>query len=152
MIFDKMSRAASYYGLNPGITKALEFLQSEEAAALKPGKYALEGEQIFVLVQEYDSRPLDAGVWEAHLRYIDVQYVTSGTELMAVSPIDRMEVSQAYDEKLDYALYSGDGSFFELSEGYFTILAPQDVHMACISVQDSLPVRKLVVKVALDWQ
>jgi YhcH/YjgK/YiaL family protein len=151
MIFDSMSNASLYYGINPGIAKALRFLQEKATADLEPGKYEIDGSRMFVLVQQYDSRPLKACVWEAHHRYFDVQYVTQGTELMGVAPIERMEISTAYDESTDFALYAGNGSFFELEAGYFTILAPQDVHMACIAVKDSLPVKKLVVKVALDY-
>ena len=46
--------------------------------ALATGTYEIDGKQVYALVQEYQSkRPAD-GKWEAHRKYIDLQYVVRG--------------------------------------------------------------------------
>ena len=52
-----------------------------------------------------------------------------------------------YDEDKDFMKLEGDGEFFFLREGYFCILAPQDAHMPGMAVEQSTPVKKVVVKV-----
>jgi biofilm protein TabA len=147
MIIDNLKNASLYYGVHSRIASALQFLQENEMASHTPGKYELAGNKIYFLVQHYNSKPQDAGLWEAHRKYFDIQYIAEGTELMGYAPIDRMKEVKSYIEEGDYAWFEGDGSFNELQAGYFAILAPQDVHMPCISVKDAQPVKKIVFKV-----
>ncbi|NMB80776.1 MAG: DUF386 domain-containing protein, partial [Ignavibacteria bacterium] len=44
----------------------------------------------------------------------------------------------------------GDGNFLIAEAGYFAIFFPSDVHMPCIALNLSTPVKKVVVKVKVD--
>ncbi len=53
--------------------------------AVALGRHDLDGDDLFALVQEYTTRAADECVWEAHRRYIDVQFVVTGAERMGVA-------------------------------------------------------------------
>jgi biofilm protein TabA len=111
-------------------------------------RYAIDGDQVYAMVQEYDSKPKAEGFWESHRKYLDVQYVASGVEHMGYAPTANLTAG-AYQEENDFIKLEGDGEFFLLREGFFCILAPQDAHMPGMAVDQPQPVKKVVVKVLL---
>ncbi|WP_405455139.1 YhcH/YjgK/YiaL family protein [Paenibacillus sp. HJGM_3] len=149
MVIDSLKHASQYYGLHPRLAVGLRFLQEQALNGLEPGKYEIEGSDIYYLVQHYESKPLEAGKWEAHRKYYDIQYVVEGTERFGYAPLDSVRVTKEYEEESDYALFEGEGSFCLLPAGSFAIVAPQDAHMPGIAVQEPAPVKKIVVKVLI---
>ncbi len=111
-------------------------------------RYAIDGDLIYAMVQEYDSKPKTEGFWESHRKYLDVQYVASGVEHMGYAPTSNLAAG-AYQEENDFIRLEGDGEFFLLREGFFCILAPQDAHMPGMAVDQTQPVKKVVIKVLL---
>jgi len=97
-------------------------------------------------VQEYETKPRELGFWEAHRQYMDIQYVASGVELMGFANLNYLRVG-GYDESKDFVPGFGEGTFFEMHAGTFTIFAPQDAHMPGIATGNPQPVRKIVMKV-----
>ncbi|MGD0519521.1 MAG: YhcH/YjgK/YiaL family protein, partial [Thermoguttaceae bacterium] len=73
MIVDLITNAHLYVDLGPGIKRALNYIQLTDLLTLNVGRYEIEGPSMFVLVQEYATKPKDQGRWEAHRRYIDLQ-------------------------------------------------------------------------------
>ena len=150
MIIDRIENRARYHKLGPGIGAALEYLAQTDFAGLAPGRYDIDGDSVYALVQHYETRPREKGLWEAHRRYIDVQYVAAGIETMGYAPLDSMAVSQAYAPEKDCVLFSGNGDFMTVRAGTFVVFFPQDVHMPCLVKVTPGPVRKVVVKVAAN--
>jgi len=150
MIVDRLDNAARYFGLGERIAVALKYLNDNDCTKLPPGKISIQGEQIFAIVQDNTTKPRDQGVWEAHRRYIDVQFVAAGIEEMGYANIGTLTVRTAYDENADYALFDGTGSFVTVPAGNFTIFFPEDGHIPGSAV-DGAPttVRKVVVKIAV---
>lgn len=150
MIVDKLDNASLYFGLGERIETALRYLQENDCTKLAVGKIPLRGDQIFALVQDNTTKPREQGVWEAHRKYIDVQFVASGIEEMGYCNIKALTVKKPHDETNDYALFQGVGSFVTVPAGYFTIFFPEDAHVPGSAVNDKpAAVRKVVVKVAL---
>lgn len=150
MIVDRLDNAALYFGLGERITSALRYLKDNDCTKLPVGKIPIRGEQIFALVQDNTTKPRDQGVWEAHRKYIDVQFVAAGVEEMGYANISTLTVKTPYEEKVDYVLFEGTGSFVTVPAGSFTIFFPGDGHIPGSAV-DGKPaaVRKVVVKVAM---
>lgn len=147
MIVDNIKNADLYFGMGARIEKALKYLQKTDFAGMKPGRYEIDGDNVYALVQEYESKPLADGKWEAHRRYIDVQFVAGGTEQMGYAYGASLQVSKEYDSEGDYLLYQGNGSMIVCTAGTFVIFGPEDVHMPCMAVNVPKPVKKVVVKV-----
>jgi YhcH/YjgK/YiaL family protein len=150
LIIDSVANLGQYAGVHPRFKKAIEFLNTHDVKQLEPGKYEIDGSHIFALVQHYETKLKDQSIWEAHRKYFDIQIVAEGEETLGHSPIGLTEVTTAYKEDSDYALFSANGNFFTLQEGYFAFFAPQDVHMPCVAVNDKpSPVKKVVIKVEI---
>jgi YhcH/YjgK/YiaL family protein len=150
MIIDTLANTNRYTSLHSGIAKAFEWLQSTELNNLTAGKYSIEDENVFAIVQEYKTLDAADEQMEAHKKYIDVQYMISGEEMVGLSLLNDQTISKEYDAEADFFLVSGSPSFFAtLSEGNFMIFFPTDLHIPCIKINEPAPVKKVVVKVRI---
>ena len=150
MVIDHIQNTTLYSGLSPEIRSALDYLSKTDFEGMEPGRYDIDGDKVFALVQKYDPVPREKGMWEAHRRYIDLQYVAEGGEVMGYAPLDSLAVTQPYSEDSDCALLEGSGNFFEAPAGTFALFYPQDAHMPCLAGEIPQPVTKVVVKIAVD--
>ncbi|BFG69489.1 YhcH/YjgK/YiaL family protein [Sediminibacterium sp. KACHI17] len=152
MVIDHISRAALYFHLHPGIETALRYIQTTDFTQLENGKYELDGEQLFAIVQAYDTKDPDTEKLEAHKKFIDVQYVVSGQEKMGHALLSTQVPSREYQSDDDFMLFDETPDFFTVvTAGMFTIFYPSDLHMPCIIHERSTPVKKVVVKVSVDY-
>lgn len=148
MILDKIENHKRYANINNKISKALEYLINTNFEQIEPGKYIIDGDNIFALVQEYDTKEKEDGKLEGHYKYIDIQYVIKGSEQMGVASLtNQMQITK--DTEKDYAFYDGDCSYIKVSEGMFTIFFPDDLHKPCIKLDKTAKVKKVVVKVSV---
>jgi YhcH/YjgK/YiaL family protein len=130
--------------------KAFEFLSQNDLKAMAKGKYEID-EHIFAMINEYDTVPTENEQMESHKKYIDVQYIVSGSELIGHDFLQQQVPSKPYDASADYQLFAETPMFFSrLEEGMFAIFYPTDLHMPNIMVNKPMPVRKVVIKIAVD--
>ncbi len=148
MIFDKIENFELYVGLNKKIAKAFGYIIATDLSQLAPGKYEIDQDDIFALVQEYDTKDKENCKLEAHKKYIDLQYIINGVELMGISSL-KDQVAVEKNEKDDYAFYEGDSDFIKVNNGMFTIFFPDDLHMPGIKINHSSKVKKVVIKVKI---
>jgi YhcH/YjgK/YiaL family protein len=107
----------------------------------------VDGESVFALVLHLETKPKKAAFWEAHRRYIDVQYIFEGAERMGRADIRALKPSAEYDAEKDLQKLKGRGDFFTVPAGTFAIFWPHDGHMPDVAVKEPKPVKKVVVKV-----
>jgi len=108
------------------------------------------GSGVFAVEQVYDSKPRVEGFFESHRKYIDVQVVIEGEELMEVIDATRITVNQPYLAERDLITYldATNASRLLLVAGQAAIFFPVDVHMPSLRTDTSaVLVRKTVVKV-----
>lgn len=149
MIVDKLKNAEQYYCLGERIRKAFKYLQENDLSRLDEGKHSIDGEDLYILVLRYDSKPMEEGKWEAHRKYTDIQYIVDGREKMGYASIDEMKVVQDYDESKDILFAEGKGSFIDIDKGMFALFAPNDAHMPGIMENNPQKISKVVVKVRI---
>ena len=147
MIIDKLKNASLYYGISEKIATALKYLENTDLSEFKNGKYEIEGDDIFVIVQDYHTKPLSEGKFEAHRKYIDIQYIIKGTEKMGYTNVHKLKSATEYDETKDIIFFEGDGDLVAVDEGFFAIFAPEDAHMPGIESKTSEYVKKAVIKI-----
>lgn len=147
MIVDKLKNSGIYYGLSERIATGLKYLQEKDLAALEPGRYEIDGSNIFLLIQDYTSKPLEEGKLEAHRRYIDIQYIIEGAEKIGYANIEKLENSAQYSDEKDVVFFKGSGDLVTVKKGYFAVFFPEDAHAPCIAVNNPERVKKAVVKV-----
>ncbi|MEP7318480.1 MAG: YhcH/YjgK/YiaL family protein [Panacibacter sp.] len=150
MVIDILKNASRYYALSDSITTALDYLRNTGLKNIAPGKYEIDGENIFAIVQEYETLDATNEQMESHKKYIDVQYMIDGAELVGHTILKDQVPSTAYDEATDFMLFSEPPSFFsKLESGMFMIFFPTDLHMPCIKTEKPAVVKKIVVKVRI---
>lgn len=147
MIIDKIENAQLYYGLSEGIKQGLQYLEENDLSKVENGNYEIDGENLFVSVQDYQSKLESEGKFEAHKKYTDIQFIIKGHERLGYGNISDFAPLSVYDEEKDIEFLVGEGDFAHAKEGYFLIFMPQDAHMPCISFENSEYVKKAVVKV-----
>lgn len=147
MIIDNIKNAATYYKLGKNIKKALKYLQGSDFTSMQPGKYEIDGIDVYALVQEYETKLSCECQWEAHKKYIDIQYVAKGSEQIGYAYINNLNLKKEYDQEKDYLLLRGSGDFFRCNAGTFVILNDEDAHMPGVTADNQLRVKKVIVKV-----
>jgi YhcH/YjgK/YiaL family protein len=148
MIIDQITNSNLYNTIHPRFKFAFDYIHQTDLASLAAGRIELDGENIFAILQKYNSKPVEQGFWEAHRRYIDLQMVLQGIEKIGYANISSLHQGD-YDNAKDFLPLFGIGDFLTLEPGNFTLLLPQDAHMPGIAVNAPVPIRKLVIKIAL---
>ena len=146
MIFDNIEFLPRYTHIHDGFTRALEYLTTTDLSRLEVGRHEIAADNVYCLINEYHTKPKSIGQFEAHRKYIDIQYIISGWEKIGYAPLGQQRLIKEYDPEHDYALYSGRPSFVNLAPAMFAIFFPNDLHMPGIG-RGNIAVKKAVIKV-----
>ncbi len=152
MTLDTLDNSARYESLNSRFAMTFAWLRNFDGTQAI-GRHDIDGDHCFALVQTYDTKPQEKALFEAHRKYIDVQFIHSGRETILWAPLSSMkEETMAYSDDKDAALWKlvPDTTPLRVSAGHFAILWPQDAHAPCIEWDKPEQVRKVVVKVAVE--
>ena len=148
MIIDTLANLEFYKGLNEQLYKGLKFLKETDVAALPVGRYEIDGDTVFALVQAYETHLPEECRWEAHYTYTDIQYVVEGSERMGWKTLDGIVKTEDRPED-DVYFFESDGDHFVMHAGQFAVFAPQDAHRPGMAVDGPAQIKKIVVKVAM---
>jgi YhcH/YjgK/YiaL family protein len=150
MMLESLANSDSVARISERFAKAVAFLRRPDLATLADGKYPIDGETVFASVQGYITKPHDQCAWEAHRKYADVQYIIEGREAFGYAPLELMRVTQAYNAARDVMFLEGAGVVIPVDAGNLLVFAPHDAHRPCLAAGDPMPIRKVVVKVAVS--
>ena len=152
MIYDTLEHLEVYQGAHPGVMMALRLLRDTDFSQWEDGRHEIDGDRLFLLLQSYETK-LENDTPEAHKKYIDIQYLLSGRELMGVAPLEDMTEEVDARPEGDIWFYRGPVSNFLLTGSRFAALWPGDAHAPCVAVDGKpVPCRKCVAKVLVDWE
>jgi YhcH/YjgK/YiaL family protein len=140
--------------MNDHWEKALAWLKAESWKNLPEGKTEIDGDRVYAAVSSYEARETEAGPYEVHRKYADIQLVIEGKELVLVSGREVLRGSAPYAPEKDAEFLEGTPPKPDrvvLSGPLAAVFFPADAHKPSLSLTGrSSPVRKLVVKVALS--
>lgn len=148
MILDDLSNAARYVRLHPGFRAGFDFLARRDLLDLTSGKYELDGQQVFALINRDPGRGRAGARLEAHRKYIDIQFLVEGSEEIGWRPtVECGQPVEPYDESRDIVFFSERPvAWIELPLGKFMIFYPEDAHAPLASSGSNV---KAVIKVAV---
>lgn len=141
---------------------ALAFASRPDLDGLEDGRYPIEGEDIFALLQRPETEPEALRRFELHREYIDIQLLLSGSEKQLYAPQPRGETGlppqrplpQLLEDRLhdlDYAFYARPPHYNAvlLRPGDFTIYLPGELHCPNCAPDSERPgrIRKIVFKI-----
>jgi YhcH/YjgK/YiaL family protein len=150
VILDTCTQHALYAPLHPRLAQALAAMLDRDWRTIPAGTIELDGERLFAMVNHYTTREASQCRFEAHRRYVDLQFLVAGTEQIEVADIRSLESVVPYDPASDVAFFQGSGDRFVLTPGRFAIFFPHDAHRPGIAVAEPGAVQKVVIKVALS--
>ncbi len=150
MIISDLTHVNDQLRLTPHFEKGLAFLHRTDLATMADGRAPIDGDNVYAEVQSYVTKPASEAKYDAHRRYIDIQFVVTGEETIGWAPIEDLQVSTPYVDQHDYLLGSVEESRTipaRLRAGQFAILFPADAHAPRLATTSPVAVRKIVVKV-----
>lgn len=153
MIITDLKNAESVVPGGPAFKSALEFLRRPDLLSLPDGKYGIDGERVFAMVQRYETIAPAEPRFEAHRKYIDLQFLASGTELIGWAPLEKLAVTEVYDEGKEAcfgAVPAGAWTPLRLEAGRLAVLGPEDAHAPRLAAGAPAPVVKVVVKILVQ--
>lgn len=152
MIVDSIENLERYAVLNPRFTAVVEFLRKNDLSSLAAGKHEIQGNEVFVNVQDAPVKTREEARFETHREMIDIQVPVSGTEEHGWCPLADLPAAE-YDAAIDMTLHapaapapisSLASTYFVLRPGQFAIYFPTDGHAPAIT---TTTLRKAIFKV-----
>ncbi len=147
MIIDRTENLMKYQELLPNLKAGLDSLASLDDKS-KIGRYVFDGG--FFMIQQGSTSPVDSGEYEAHQKYIDVQIILDGEEVVVWEDLDNLQSSVPYSEEKDRAMYKGNASHtFKIEKGMAWVAFPHDAHKACKHIDTQTNYLKVVMKLPI---
>ncbi|MDD3179745.1 MAG: YhcH/YjgK/YiaL family protein [Opitutaceae bacterium] len=159
-IFGSLSTVRAQAAAHPGLRTALDYVEQllrldspERArlAKLAPGQSHREdlGGGLEANDAAYVTKARPDCFFESHRRFIDVQAVIEGAEIMEAADTSRLTVTEPYSAERDLIKYAdtSDASALRMCAGLVAVFFPADGHLPCLQAGSPALVRKTVVKV-----
>ncbi|MFO7636251.1 MAG: YhcH/YjgK/YiaL family protein [Clostridia bacterium] len=146
MIYDTLINIPIYGNISERLEKAFRYLADHDMEFFDDGRYEIDGQEIFCIIQSYSSK--EESAWEGHKEYIDIQYMIYGTEEIRVSNIEEMRHVGMYDPEKDIHFFEGAASCrLFMRPRDFAVFFPEDIHMPALCIDAPSHVKKAVIKV-----
>jgi YhcH/YjgK/YiaL family protein len=146
MILDTLAQAQRYIALHPGFAPAFEFLKKTDLKSLEPGRHAIDGDRLWILVDHKDGRGREGARLEAHRGHIDIQFTFEGSEEIGWRPTPEcQQPAGEFDGTKDIVFFDDrPTTWLSVKPGRFAIFFPDDAHAP---LAGHGMVKKVIVKV-----
>ncbi len=157
MILGNLNRLGEMDYLAPRLKEMLIYLRDNDLKGRELGRIELEGDSLFINIEENEMAPRDERRPEAHRRYLDIQLVVDGEESIGVAADSRDEnidgILKEYSQERDIIFYQDvkRENMIDLYPGDFVIFFPEDIHRPrCVVGGKPGRAKKAIVKMKLD--
>lgn len=132
-----------YAPIIPGLEEAMKAVSDMDGWV--PGTIPLsDGNRI--LVQEGTTKPVEGRLCEAHRKYLDVQYIVEGQEIVGWAPLESLTLDGEFNTDKDIGMYAGPVDYMRIGAGYCYVAFPEDAHMPGSHLEAPNTYKKLVLK------
>jgi biofilm protein TabA len=141
-----------YKAIHPNLAKAIAFIKNTDFNSLQPDRYEIDGDNAFVIINEYETKPPATCEPESHRTYTDIQLMITGMEQFGYAQLNNHIASTPYMPDKDVAFYTlkeEELNYNILHPGEFIIFFPTDIHQPEVMVGQPARVKKAVVKVKI---
>lgn len=132
------------------LERALEIIEDLDWETVECGNYVVD-DDIYYMVQEYETKYPHEARYEAHQKYVDIQYIVKGEERMEFADADKLKVDEAYNPEKDVVFFKEPKVIdaFAVPEGDYRIFYPEDAHRPGLCVGKPSKVKKILAKVRI---
>lgn len=134
------------------LRQAIEHVKAHVSEETPPGKYDIDGSNVFYMISEDTTEPLAARRAEYHARYLDIQIVLRGQEAMTFSTrpaAGTPDIDWLAERDIAFLSAGEQEQTVILNEGDFVVFYPGEVHKPLCAVGEPAKVRKAVVKILM---
>jgi YhcH/YjgK/YiaL family protein len=140
--------AEQYYLAPKRWQTAFNLLKTCVFSNLEPGRYEVDGSNLYFVINHYFPQEKEQVRFEAHHDYIDIQYVFEGEEYMGLGLIENSTEMIAYDPEKDIAFFEvSDPVYNKATTERFFIFFPGELHQPGVKTDQNQMVKKIVIKV-----
>jgi len=143
--------AKQYYANKAGWDKAFEFLKRTDLATLAPGKYPIDGDNIYATVSDDPLKEMAQSNWEDHHDYIDLHYVIAGKEKVGGTAFTNVQnnIVTPFDATKDIGFYKYDnGAYYTATPDNFFLFFPTEAHRPHLKIDGyDGKAKKVVIKI-----
>jgi YhcH/YjgK/YiaL family protein len=134
------------------LAKAFEFLETASLGEKPAGRYPIDGDRMYVLIQQTKPRDPKTRRFETHRKYLDIHYLVRGQELIGSTPVATLHVSDPYKADTDVELFDVPERYERLilTPGEFAVFFPGQGHLPGCRADSDEELRKAVVKVRVE--
>ena len=107
------------------------------------------GGGVYSTITDYFTKESSTVNYEAHRRFIDIQYVSRGMEYIGLTSLnDIISIIQPYDDEKDIEFFQKlDDNLLLADPTRYFVFFPSDGHKPCLKVDGFDKVRKVVIKI-----
>ena len=150
MIIDRLDKWERYFRNSRRFSAAFNYLLNTIKNKVNDGCYKIEGNDLFANIDSYQTVNEHEKRFEAHRKYIDVQYIVKGTEAIYWLNVQDLTSETDYSYKDDIIFFNeADDCRLKLSEGFFVVFFPEDAHKPGCIWQKVENVQKIVLKIKI---
>jgi YhcH/YjgK/YiaL family protein len=140
----------NFKNIHPRFSAAFDFIKKAVNENLADGNYEIDEKNIYAFISSYKTKLEAEGKFEAHRKYIDIQCIINGTEVIGFESSDKVKLIEDYKDGNDICFYelNKDYDKIVLNKGEFVIITTDELHAPNMSLNDiSADVKKVVVKI-----
>ena len=132
------------------LNNAISYISKLCFPNLKVGKYNISPD-FYYTVQEYTAFDENEVQYESHQKYIDIQWVYEGEEMLMITDNNRLVPSDRYNEEKDVVHYYNtcNMSAMIMRAGSCVVLFPKDAHKPSRFMGNACIVKKVVGKLKI---
>lgn len=145
MILCPFKELRRYAAVIPSLEEAIRTI--EALPNHEPATYPLSCGK--VMVQKGTTKPLEGALLEAHGKFLDIQYILEGREVVGWAPTDALTPDGPFNTEKDVGMFSGSNTPITVPAGYCYVVYPEDAHAPGKHLSAPNDYTKIVVKLAL---
>ena len=132
------------------VEMTINYLLKLDLLNMNQGRYIIN-DDIYFLVQEYETKNIDSCKFENHRHHIDIQWIIDGEERIDIEDSRIMFPMSDYDEQKDVIFLKPTASCSKviLKTGSYVVLYPNNAHRPCICVNEPVKIKKVVCKIGI---
>ena len=129
--------------------RAFAYLKRQDENSFSQGRFELS-DLMFAFHSEYETKDPKTCRFEAHRKYIDLQFLLAGQECIKVKDAKLLTPNNDYEDDIEFfkdEVLGETTTSILLQAGDFVLLLPRDAHApGCMQNAPSL-VKKIVIKI-----
>lgn len=153
MFKGNLSQLDNYQHLPSKLLNVIEQVKQRIYDSVDNDRYPIEGDDVFFFVVDDNTQLLSERRSECHRKYVDVQILLEGEERYGYSLQPFQSIAEDLLEAKDIAFSEDivEEQFTDLNQHDFIIFNVAQPHRPLVAINQPMPVRKAIIKVANDW-